>query len=193
MGDDDGERTTIGDRGLLELNGGEVFIRRMLPADIEEFVNDDLRVLPVSFDRQGQRGRPFAEAVDMLMPDEPEGGLGLQGPRTTMWLLNSMRDASQTPTSRHEQWQRAARISEGDRSVYEHEVLSRALEAMIVVDQLNPPALQSAELICRRIQLIEEAHRISPGAPDYTAGDHFMGWQVRRHGAMVALQHYPYT
>ena len=186
VGNEDGERTTIGDRGLLEIASGVVFIRHMLPADVDEYLNDDLRVLPVSFDRQGQRRRPFPDAVDLLMADEPEVGLGLQGPRTTMWLPNTMRDASQTPTSRREQWQRATRVSKGDRPVYEHEVLSRALEAMVVVDQLNPPALQPAELICRRIQLIEEAHRLSPGAPDYTAGDHFMGWQIRRHGAVVA-------
>lgn len=30
----------------------------------------------------------------------------------------------------------------------------------------------------RRFQLIREAHRISPHAPDYSASDFFMGWQT---------------
>ncbi|CAK9028293.1 unnamed protein product, partial [Durusdinium trenchii] len=33
-----------------------------------------------------------------------------------------------------------------------------------------------AELVARRLQVIREAHRISPSAPDYTAADDFMGW-----------------
>mmetsp|Transcript_116243 Transcript_116243/g.369909 ORF Transcript_116243/g.369909 Transcript_116243/m.369909 type:complete len:90 (-) Transcript_116243:466-735(-) len=34
----------------------------------------------------------------------------------------------------------------------------------------------------RRIQLIREAYRISPSAPDFSASDHFMGWGRRRGG-----------
>ena len=70
--------------------------------------------------------------------------------------------------------------------MYEHEVLCRVIDSMVTVDQLNAPALQSMEMVARRLQLIEEAHRISPGSPDSSAADHFMGWNSRRHGAMVA-------
>ncbi|CAK9098379.1 unnamed protein product [Durusdinium trenchii] len=73
-------------------------------------------------------------------------------------------------------------IPKGDRSTYEHECLSRILESMVMVDQLNAPALQSAELVCRRLQVIREAHRISPGQPDYSASDVMMGWKYRRSG-----------
>jgi len=59
------------------------------------------------------------------------------------------------------------------------------MESMVMVDQLNAPALQSAELISRRLQLIEEARRLSPSAPDYSSADHFMGWTSRKHGAIV--------
>ena len=81
---------------------------------------------------------------------------------------------------------RTANLPAGDRSVYEHEVLCRVFDSMLCVDQLNVPALHSAELLCRRLQLIEEAHRVSPSAPDYSAADHFMGWAARQHGATVA-------
>ena len=62
-----------------------------------------------------------------------------------------------------------------DRSVFEHECLSRILEAMISIDQLNAPCLQSAELLVRRMQVIREAHRISPSAPDYSSADIMVG------------------
>ena len=36
-------------------------------------------MLPVAFDTSGARGRPFAEAVDLLDDSPPQGGLGLDG------------------------------------------------------------------------------------------------------------------
>ena len=91
-----------------------------------------------------------------------------------------------TPVTHHANWVRTARIPDGDRSVHEHEVLARVLDSMVTVDQLNAPALQSAELVCRRIQVIEDAHSVSPSAPDYSAADEYMGWATHRQGAAVA-------
>ena len=59
---------------------------------------------------------------------------------------------------------------------------SRILESMLVVDQINAPALQSAELLCRRMLVIREAHRINPNAPEYSAADIYMGWRFRKSG-----------
>lgn len=80
---------------------------------------------------------------------------------------------------------RSSEIPRGDRSTYKHECLSRVLEALICVDQLNVPSLQGAELVVRRMQVIREAHRISPSSPDYSAADHFMGWKYRKSGQGV--------
>ncbi|CAK0835229.1 unnamed protein product [Prorocentrum cordatum] len=82
--------------------------------------------------------------------------------------------------------------AEGDRSVHEHEMICRVMESMLTVDQLNIGALQSAELLARRLQLIEDAHRGSPSNPDYSAADLYMGLQTRKDGASVvpAFQEY---
>ena len=56
---------------------------------------------------------------------------------------------------------------------------------MLTVDQLNAPCLQSAELLVRRMQVIREAHRVSPSAPDYSSADIMMGWRYRRAGQGV--------
>eukprot|EP00973_Karenia_brevis_P090583 12403313-Karenia_brevis.AAC.1 len=79
-----------------------------------------------------------------------------------------MQESGLTPVTHHERWVRTSGVPQGDRSVYEHEVITRVLESMLQVDQLNVPALQSAELLCRRMQVIEEAHRLSPSSPDYS-------------------------
>ena len=177
----------MGTKCLMPLENGDVAIVRSMPrASVMSYINDDLRVLPVKFEAGGRRHRPFAEAVDLLSEDEPQGGLMLEGPASVMWLAQSRRDGGGNFAMGHEHWVRTANISAGDRSVYEHEVLSRVLDSMLCTDQLNLPALQSAELVARRLQLIEEAHRIAPGAPDYSSADHFMGWASRQHGAAVA-------
>ena len=36
------------------------------------------------------------------------------------------------------------------------------------------------------MQVIKEAHRINPSAPDYSSADLFMGWQWKRAGGGIA-------
>ena len=138
---------------------------------------------------QGTRRRDFHSLFALLNDGTPQGGgLQLDGPPTVLSLCKMMRDQSMTPTTFHEYWLRTSDIPKGDRSVYEHECLSRILESMLTVDQINAPALQSAELLCRRMQVIREAHRISPGSPDYTSADVMMGWRYRRSGQGVVQE-----
>lgn len=142
---------------------------------------DDLRTLPVRFDAQGVRRREFNDAVAHMVDGVPQGGgLQLEGPSTALNIVKNLRDQNFTPSSFHEFWMRTADIPRGGRSTYEHECLSRIMEAMITVDQLNIGSLQSSELIMRRLQVIREAHRISPSAPDYSSADHFMGWKWKK-------------
>ena len=56
---------------------------------------------------------------------------------------------------------------------------------MVTVDQLNVCSLQAAELLVRRMQVIREAHRISPSNPDYSASDHMMGWRYKKGGQVI--------
>ena len=63
--------------------------------------------------------------------------------------------------------------------------MRRILESMLTIDQMNVPALQSAELLIRRMMVIREAHKVSPSAPDYSSADIMMGWQYRRSAQAV--------
>ena len=51
--------------------------------------------------------------------------------------------------------------------------------------QLKGPG---AELICRRLHVIREAHRASPGQPDYSAAGHIMGWKSKRSAHAIAKE-----
>ncbi|CAK0860193.1 unnamed protein product, partial [Prorocentrum cordatum] len=175
-----------GDVALGPVQGGWVTAPLVPAAEIDAFVIDDFRVLPVKFSQEGARRRSFTEAVYLQVADEPEGGLMSDGPSSCLWVLRSWRDAGLTPVTHRANWLRAGRIPDGDRSIHEHEVLCRVLESMISVDQLNAPALQSAELVCRRLQVIEDARAVSPSAPDYSAADEYMGWSAHRGGSAVA-------
>ena len=177
------DAVTMGDHGIVQLQEGTAFIQMVERRNLEQYVMEDLRVLPVKFDGTGQRRRPFAESVQKMAGEEPEGGLDLTGPRMCFNRLQQLAVSSQTPITQSEHWRHAARIPDGDRSQYEHEALSHIMEAMCTVDQLNAPALKSAELVSRRLQLIEDAHA-SGGIADYSAADHYMGWSTRRSGAV---------
>ncbi|CAE7391337.1 ANK1 [Symbiodinium sp. CCMP2592] len=178
----------LGDRALIPVGNLTLTAMKVAADGVAAVHFDDLRVLPVRFDAQGLRRREFNAAVALLRDDTPQGGgLQLQGPASLLNILKMLRDQNFTPTTFHEFWVRSSELGKGDRSVFEHECLSRILESMITVDQMNVPCLQSAELLCRRMQVIREAHRISPSAPDYSAADIFMGWKYRRSGQGVDL------
>ena len=185
----------LGDKALIPAKDGSATscgVRRVLERDAVSFKLDDLRVLLVHFDGQGVRRRDFSQAVAMMVDGVPQGGgLQLEGPVTSLNVCKNLRDQSMTPTSFHEFWMRSAEIPKGDRSTYEHECLSRILESLVTVDQLNS-ALLGAELVCRRMQVIREAHRISPSSPDYTSADYFMGWKYCRgaHGVDSELSQF---
>lgn len=109
----------------------------------------------------------------------PQGGdLQLEGPPMALNIAKGLRDL--TPTSYHEFWLHTAGIPRGDRSVYENECLSCIFERMICIDQLNPSGLQFMELVVRRMQVIREAHRVSPSAPDYSSADYFHGLEISK-------------
>ena len=180
------EAVVSGSYALVEGEGGAYPVRLIDADDRDAYRRDDLRVLPVQYDAHSRRRRDFTSVVGLLVEEEPEGGLDLEGEASLAWVLHSWVDSGHSPISHHDHWMRSAAVPAGDRSGYEHEVLCRILHSMLTVDQLNVVCLQSAELCGRRVQLIEDAHRASPSCPDYSAADHYMGWTATQGGASVA-------
>ncbi|CAE7710379.1 ANK1 [Symbiodinium sp. CCMP2592] len=158
----------LGNRALVPVGLEVMAVIKTTPDGVAAVKFEDVRILPVQFDAQGIRRREFNLAVSQLHDTVPQGGgLQLQGPSTFLNIAKMMRDQNFTPTTFHEYWVRSSEVARGDRSVYEHECLSRVIEAML------------------GMQVIREAHRISPSAPDYSAADIMMGWRFRRAGQGV--------
>lgn len=170
---------TVGDRAIVPEGGGFISLKRVKFEEVSTLAVRDLRVLPIKFDAHGERRRDFSEAVAMMTQDKlPGGGLQLDGPCTTLEVLKSLSARNLTPITDHERWIRSSEIAKTDRSIFEMEVLAKIMEAFVMTDQINLPNTKGGELILRRWQLIKEAHRISPMAPDYSSSDYFMGWQM---------------
>ena len=170
-----GSVTLGNNKALIPEAGGALAVKQVPKSLVGTMGVRDLRTLPLVFDPQGNRRQEFSLAVARMSQDSMPGGGA-----STLGVLKSMVARGLTPVTDHEHWVRTHDLPRGDRSVYEMEVITRALEAFAMNDQINLPNSKGIELLLRRWQLIREAHRISPGAPDFSSADVFMGWEYRR-------------
>ena len=123
----------------------------------------------------------------MMMSFHDYGDWTVEGEIVLEWLLEEACKGGQGMVARHHTWVREANIPAGDRSVFEHLVISKVIEIGAELDQLNLPTLLSFELLGRRLQLLEQAHLINPSNPDYSMSDDFMGFSSQRGGAWWLL------
>ena len=70
--------------------------------------------------------------------------------------------------------------------MYEHQVLTKALQIGATEDGLNLKNLGMAELLFRRKQLIEEVRAENPHNPSWDGWEHYLGIQERKGGAGMA-------
>ena len=82
-------------------------------------------------------------------------------------------------------WLNSSGVPPGDRSVHEDQLLARVLDAALCYDSLNVWNLACVELICRRRQLIADAHASSPGQPSYVGAEHYLGDTYKAGGGIV--------
>ena len=109
------------------------------------------------------------------------------GPSTRGWFATQVVASGYgSLTARHTRWKAESGVGKNDRCVFEHEVLSRALEYAATSDALNLRNFSFAEFLLRRIQLIEEAVSEDPSNPVYENARLYMGSEERRGGAIMA-------
>ena len=173
-------RREIAEARILELRAAEA-----IEGATVAVLGVDARTSSVSYRvNTGKRHKDFTPAVserDQIDSDD----WPLEGSRTTRWPVENMLKSGAPPLDRHFRWLGDAEISQGDRSKYEYETLSRTLEAGLLYDQLAVCNLASFEILSRRIQLLEQAHLENPSAPDYSAPSPYVGVVERRGGALI--------
>ena len=144
---------------------------------------DDVRTLSILYGANGERNRNFRDSVkEMKQVEFDDFPLSL---RTCQAYVKAVSDASECCYAQHLAWVQQTRIPDGDRAVYEDEVLSKVVDTAIRYDGLNIVNLASFELIVRRKQLLAEAHVLNPSAPTYEAADFFMDNKYRPGGGIV--------
>lgn len=149
----------------------------------DKYAGEDVRTLEVKYNMSGERFRPFKEAVAEMQQCEFDD-FPLE-PRTSLPYLKAVASVAESSFSQHLAWVAQSKIPDGDRSIHENEVLSRALDLAVTYDSLNVSNLASFELLIRRKQLLADAHSYSPGAPSYEAAEHYLGNTYKPGGAIV--------
>ena len=87
---------------------------------------------------------------------------------------------------RRHRWVRDAEIPAKSRAIHEHRLLSQVMDSLIKEDRLNVKNLEGAELVSRRMQLIEEVHVEDPSNPSWEGSEHYLGDEARKGGALIA-------
>eukprot|EP00435_Cladocopium_sp_Y103_P071047 s689_g36.t1 len=190
---------------VTDSNGKDVVIRatRGKPEDLSEIcegivksarameskhgedclVSDDVRTLSIIYGANGERSRGFKESVQEMRQCE-FSDFPLE-PRTCHEYLKAVSEIAESCYGQHLAWVQQSKIPEGDRAIYEDEVLSKILDAAIKFDGYNVVNSLAFEMIVRRKQLLCEAHVGNPSQPSYEASDYFMGTRYRPGGGIV--------
>lgn len=148
----------------------------------KHFLSDDLRVLPASSSE-----REFIGAVrDMAGPRSVGPPSPLEGPDSKTWWLDKLvRSGIGSMVARHHRWRHESGVQNG-RLVHEHELISRAIEVFVTIDGINLKQCEGAEVLLRRLQLLEEAVVDSPSEPNFENAEHWLGFGERKGGALIA-------
>ena len=148
----------------------------------DALASGDVRTLEVRYGMNGGRQRLFRESVNELHEVEFSDYLN---PRTTLTYRKAVASIAESAAAQHHMWVGSSRIPEGDRSVYKDEVLARILDATVCYEALHVANLACMELVCRRRQLLAEAHSQNPAAPSYMGAEHFLGQPYKAGGGIV--------
>ena len=188
---DDG--VTLGDSGIIQNDGEELYVKRIGASQLETWVKSkdpakgDARLLGDHTDSSGKRYLDFHKAVDLLKSvDMPSWGL--QGPRVVKEFLHAVREGSADLTTYHLGWARNSGISSYSAAVHEHRVLCDVLRILMTTDQVDVSSLLGVELLTRRVVQIETAVARNPVAPDYTGLEIMMEQTIGSTGEALTMK-----
>lgn len=164
---------------------GQIMLARQAEASDgdDRMAGDDIRTMAVKYSPNGERQRSVRETIAEMVQVEIEDFP--YEPRTTLEYLKGVTSVSESNYSQHLAWVQQSRIPDGSRAIYEDETLAKVLDLAISYDSLNISNLACFELICRRRQLIGEAHAYNPSAPSYQGADFWLGDKFKHGGAIV--------
>ncbi len=146
--------------------------------------DDDIRVLPVHFERDGRRFRPLSECEPEYLEEAFEDW-PLDGERTLGYAARELRRGDMSWLQHHERWLKFSGVRSNDRSSHEHLALCTAMHHFSTYDQLCIVNSAGCEALNSRRELIEHARKQSPEAPRWEASEDFLGYRTNAKGVIV--------
>eukprot|EP00438_Fugacium_kawagutii_P008127 Skav234368 [mRNA] locus=scaffold2071:38895:40157:+ [translate_table: standard] len=170
---------------LSDFCDGRIAIARLAEAceGTDRSAGEDARTLAVKYGFNGERHRSFRESVKELQQTDFED-FPLE-PRTALDYVRAVSQIAESATAQHHMRVNSSGVPPGDRSVHEDQLLARVLDAALCYDSLNISNLACIELICRRRQLIADAHSSSPSQPSYLGAEYYLGDTYKSGGGIV--------
>lgn len=144
---------------------------------------EDIRTMSIRYAPNGERQRSVKESVSEMLQVEMEDFP--YEPRTALEYLRGVTLVSESNFSQHLAWVQQSKVPDGSRAIFEDECLAKILDIAISYDALNIANLASFELLCRRRQLIGEAHSYNASSPSYQGADYWLGDKYKHGGAIV--------
>ena len=112
-------------------------------------------MLPVRVDASGERDRTLHSVVQDARQEVVDG---LSLPRTALWCLKHLDNEGRSIEAHFEHFKSLCSIQPNQWGVEEYGQLILVLKAMLYIDQLDVSNLQSAELLLRRLRVIEYSY-----------------------------------
>ena len=153
-----GDEILQGDIGLKP-GGGKFFaIRKMKRSDLTLYTGKeaaaDARLLGISFQGVARSERQWRDLSREIRQEEFSDWV-VPGPRTATWCVQFINRKNGGPTDHHKWWSQAHGLKPDSWGMAEHDNLSNFLDRLGRYDGLDLSNLAGAELIFRRLQLIE--------------------------------------
>jgi hypothetical protein len=184
---------SLGDLGLVERDGENVFTIRMSQSKIDAWKLakkgslGDLRLLGDHRDPRGNRFLSFNAALALMRPTQ-FADWKLAGPQVLFEYLTAIQEAGVDLSAYHLTWVRNSGVSSWASVAHEHRILIEIVRLATVVDQLDISNLLSFENIGRRLVQIETAVSRSPQSPDFSGLEVIMVSPVSAAGQAQTLK-----
>ena len=130
-------------KGVVSLNGEEVFVQRMTTGEAAEFSkskqdsDQDVRLLGVHTDKAGHRKLDLAEAVALMTVEKADDFPLPDDVRAAQEFLQAVSEGPGSLHRYHVDWSRLSGISENSSVCHSHRIICEVLRLMISYDQLN--------------------------------------------------------
>ena len=171
-----GQLVTLGNRGLLEVDGQVEGVTEIPQSDLSSFKDKakgelgDLRTIGEHRDSQRRRFLSLSDGLSLVRQSVFDDW-GFSGPRATLEFLTSIRESTNDLTGYHFQWLKHSGVNPHSSVVHEHKNLVEILRLGLCRDQLDITNLLSFELATRRLVQLEVAVARSPSSPDFNGLD----------------------